>query len=444
MLKSIFGTDGIRGKINSYPMNAETILKLGMAIGVEFRSVTNRVIIGKDTRASGYMLEAALVSGFTSIGMDVSLVGIVPTAAVSMLVRYLGADIGLVLSGSHNLYFDNGIKIFDNNGFKLSVNGERLIESKIMTNLNYALASPRNIGKVYVIDNADEHYINFVVNTFPKRLNVSNIKVVLDCANGAACHVSKRIFSMLGVNLIVIADKPSGFNINENCGSSYPENIARIVRKENANIGISFDGDADRVIICDEKGNVIDGDQIIAGIAKYKSAQIQNLGVVATIMSSLSLDEYMKNLGIRLYRCAIGDRNVMEMMKKYSCKIGGEKSGHIVLSDYATTGDGLITALQILCIIAETGKTTGEIFQDFIPMLQVNKNILCKHDFDINNKQVKLIVQDAENAIKNNGRILLRKSGTEKLIRLMVEGDNIVLVKKIANILYSQLKEIIN
>ncbi|QXK91767.1 phosphoglucosamine mutase [Neoehrlichia mikurensis] len=444
MIKSIFGTDGIRGKVNSYPMKAETILKLGMAVGAIFKGINNRVVIGRDTRISGYMLEAALVSGLTSIGMDVNLVGEVPTATVAMLVKHLNADVGLVLSGSHNPYCDNGIKIFDNKGFKLSVSDEQLIESKMMENLDYALTSPEKIGKVSVVHNASEYYINFVINTFSKGLDVSNIKVVLDCANGAAYHVSKKIFSKLGLDVIFLSDRPDGFNINENCGSSYPENIVQVVKKENANIGISLDGDADRIVICDEKGNVIDGDQVIAAIAKYNSDKVQNLGVVVTIMSSLSLDKYMENLGIRLYRCAIGDRHVMEMMKRYSCKVGGEKSGHIVLSDYTTTGDGLITALQVLCILTKTEKTASEVFQNFIPMFQVNKNIFFRDDFDINTKQIKLIIQDAESIIKNNGRILLRKSGTEKLVRLMVEGEDVGLIEEVASTLYDQLNKIIH
>jgi phosphoglucosamine mutase len=438
-MKKYFGTDGIRGTANKFPMTAEIALKVGMAVGAKFTDGDHRhrVVIGKDTRLSGYVIEPALTAGLAAVGMDVFLVGPVPTPAVSMLTRSIRADIGIMISASHNPYHDNGIKIFTRDGRKLSDELEKEIEALIDGDVTRFLAKPENLGRVKRLDDASNRYIEFVKNSFPKDKSLTGLKIVVDCANGAAYNIAPKIFWELGAEVVAIGIEPNGFNINEKCGSTHPEALRLKVLEEKADIGIALDGDADRLLIVDEKGRAIDGDQLIALIAEklHDSGNLKSDTVVITQMSNLALENYLNYIGVSTIRAQVGDRYVLEEMRKNGCNFGGEQSGHIVISDYSTTGDGLVAALQVLAILCETKKPASELLQLFEPFPQILKNV--KFDSSkgdpMQDKSLQDFIEEKSQELGNEGRILVRKSGTESLIRVMAEGKNQKQIEKIVN-----------
>lgn len=437
--RKYFGTDGIRGTANTAPMTAEIALKLGMAAGLHFRSGNHRhkVIIGKDTRLSGYMVEPALTAGFISMGMDVMLVGPMPTPAIAMLTRSMRADLGVMISASHNPYADNGIKLFDNDGLKLSDEIEHKIEALMDTDLSANLSAPDKLGRAERLENVRGRYIEYVKNSFPKSRNLEGLKIVVDCANGAAYHVAPAVFYELGAEVVTIGVNPNGFNINDNCGSTHPEQMCYRVRDAGAHLGIALDGDADRLVIADENGQIIEGDQLMAVIAQHmqQNGELFGNGVVATVMSNMGLEIYLNKLGLQLHRTQVGDRYVAEYMRGSGINLGGEQSGHIILSDYSTTGDGILAALQFLAMMVETGKKASELANSFEALPQILKNFR----FDATQKADDLIakiapqIADGEKQLAGRGRILIRKSGTEPLVRVMVEGDNEQEIEAIAN-----------
>ncbi|AIL65383.1 Phosphoglucosamine mutase [Rickettsiales bacterium Ac37b] len=445
MAKKFFGTDGIRDTANQGVMTAEVALQLGMAAGGIFTNGghRHRVIIGKDTRLSGYLIESALTAGFISVGMDVVMVGPMPTPAVAMLTRSLRADLGVVISASHNPYYDNGIKLFGPDGFKLSDKVELRIE-KLMhhRHLESFLAKPRNLGKAKRLDDAPGRYIEFVKNTFPKGKTLDGLKIVIDCANGAAYSLGPTILQELGAELIPIAVTPDGFNINNECGSSFPTLLIENVKKHNANLGIALDGDADRLLVVDECGNVIDGDQILAAIAGYFHANemLTCNKVVATIMSNLGLEYYLRKLKLSLVRTKVGDRYVAEAMQKYKSNVGGEQSGHIILGNYNTTGDGLIAALQLLAIMVEDDKCASEICPAFEPLPQILRNVSYNKLIDLSSLKLQKLIKESNNKLSGKGRLIIRKSGTEPLIRIMAEGENETLIKQLVDDIENELR----
>ena len=436
-MKKYFGTDGIRGTANKFPMTAEIALKVGMAVGAKFTKGAHRhrVVIGKDTRLSGYVIEPALTAGLAAVGMDVFLVGPVPTPAVSMLTRSIRADIGIMISASHNPYHDNGIKIFTRDGRKLSDELEKEIEALIDGDTTPFLAKSENLGRVKRLDDASNRYIEFVKNSFPKDKSLTDLKIVVDCANGAAYNIAPKIFWELGADVVAIGTEPNGFNINEKCGSTHPEALCKKVLEEKADIGIALDGDADRLLVVDEKGNAIDGDQLIALIAEklHDSGNLKRDTVVITQMSNLALENYLNYIGVSTIRAQVGDRYVLEEMRKNGCNFGGEQSGHIVLSDHSTTGDGLVAALQVLAILCETKKPASEVLKLFTPFPQLLKNVkfdTSKGD-PMQNKSLQNFIEEKSQELGNEGRILVRKSGTENLIRVMAEGKDKKQIEKI-------------
>lgn len=436
MTRKYFGTDGIRGKANMSPMTAETALRVGMAAGRYFTrgEHRHRVVIGKDTRLSGYMIETALVAGFTSVGMDVLQFGPLPTPAVAMLTRSLRADLGVMISASHNGFEDNGIKLFGPDGYKLSDSVETAIEHMIDNGLEQGLAEPAKLGRAKRIDDAQARYIEFAKRTFPANLRLDGLRVVLDCANGAAYRVAPEVLWELGAEVIRIGVDPDGFNINRECGSTATGLMCAKVKEARADLGIALDGDADRVVLADERGHIIDGDQILALVARSwsKAGTLKGGGVVATVMSNLSLERYLNAMGLKLARTAVGDRYVVEHMREQGFNIGGEQSGHIVLSDFATTGDGLIAALQVLAVIAETGQKASEATHLFEPLPQILKNVRFRAGAKpLEAQEVATAIQDGEARLGAKGRLLIRKSGTEPLIRVMAEGDDEKLVKTV-------------
>ena len=430
MTRKYFGTDGIRGTVNQFPMTAEIALKVGMAIGAKFidGNHRHRVVIGKDTRLSGYVIEPALTAGLASVGMDVFLVGPVPTPAVSMLTKSMRADIGIMISASHNPYHDNGIKIFTREGHKLSDELEKEIEALIESDMSQFLAKSSNLGKVKRLDDASNRYIEFVKNSFPKDKNLTGLKIVVDCANGAAYKIAPKIFWELGAEVIEIGVNPDGFNINENCGSTHPELLSQTVIEHKADIGIALDGDADRLLIVDESGAAIDGDKIIALIAEklHNEGNLKGDTVVITQMSNLALEKYLQYIGVSTLRANVGDRYVLEAMRRLKCNFGGEQSGHIVLSDYSTTGDGLIAALQVLSVICEHKIKVSNALDLFELSPQILKNIRFEkgQKNPLEEKFIQDFIQQKALELNGRGRILVRKSGTENLIRVMVEGDD--------------------
>ncbi len=438
-MKKYFGTDGIRGTANKFPMTAEIALKVGMAVGAKFTDGDHRhrVVIGKDTRLSGYVIEPALTAGLAAVGMDVFLVGPVPTPAVSMLTRSIRADIGIMISASHNPYHDNGIKIFTRDGRKLSDELEKEIEALIDGDVTRFLAKPENLGRVKRLDDASNRYIEFVKNSFPKDKSLTGLKIVVDCANGAAYNIAPKIFWELGAEVVAIGIEPNGFNINEKCGSTHPEALRLKVLEEKADIGIALDGDADRLLIVDEKGRAIDGDQLIALIAEklHDSGNLKSDSVVITQMSNLALENYLNYIAVSTIRAQVGDRYVLEEMRKNGCNFGGEQSGHIVISDYSTTGDGLVAALQVLAILCETKKPASELLHLFEPFPQILKNV--KFDSSkgdpMQDKSLQDFIEEKSQELGNEGRILVRKSGTESLIRVMAEGKDQKQIEKIVN-----------
>lgn len=428
MTRSLFGTDGIRGCANSYPMTSEIALKVGMAAGHVFRcgSHRHRVVIGKDTRLSGYMLEAALMSGFTSVGMDVFLLGPMPTPAVAMLTRSLRADLGVMLSASHNPFEDNGIKLFDPDGYKLSDEMERDIEKLVCGSSDKLLVPADRIGRATRVESAQERYIEYAKRTLPRHLRLDGLRIVIDCANGAAYKVAPDALWELGAEVIKIGVDPDGQNINHDCGSTAPQALIRKVLELRADIGIALDGDADRVVIVDEKGHIVDGDQIMAVIARSwnDSGQLAAGGIVATVMSNLGLERYLKSIGLKLARTPVGDRHVTEHMRKHGFNVGGEQSGHIVLSDFTTTGDGLVSALQILACVVNTGRPVSEVCNRFEPLPQLLENVRYSNGSPLEDKRVVKAIEGAKETLGEHGRLVIRPSGTEPVIRVMAEGDD--------------------
>ncbi len=435
MNRKYFGTDGIRGRTNSFPMTAETALRAGMAAGRVFTSGQHRhrVVIGKDTRLSGYMIEAAMQAGFTAVGMDVLSLGPLPTPAVAMLTRSLRADLGVMISASHNGFSDNGIKLFGPDGFKLDDKTELEIESLMDAELVEGLVVPKDIGRAKRIENAHGRYVEFAKRTFPRRMGLNGLRVVIDCANGAAYKAAPEVLWELGAEIIEIGTEPNGFNINDNCGSTAPGRLKKMVCERRADIGIALDGDADRVIIVDEKGCIVDGDQLMALIASFwkDEDKLSAGGIVATVMSNLGLERYLEEIGLSLVRTRVGDRYVVEHMRKHGFNVGGEQSGHIVLSDYSTTGDGLVAALQVLAVIVRGGKRVSEISRLFSPVPQVLRNARTASKQVLENKDICALIEDGRSKLGKDGRLLIRPSGTEPLIRVMAEGDNEGLISNI-------------
>jgi phosphoglucosamine mutase len=441
MTRKYFGTDGVRGTANRWPMDVETVLKTGLAAGSLFSrgGHRHRVVIGKDTRLSGYMLEQALTAGFLATGMDVFLFGPVPTPAVAMLTRSLRADMGVMISASHNPYDDNGIKLFGPDGYKLSDAQEQEIEKLIETDHGAKLAPSEKIGRAKRIEDAQARYIESVKRTFPKELRLEGLRIVVDTANGAAYKVAPAALWELGAEIVQIGNEPNGLNINEKCGSTAPEQMCERVREVRADIGIALDGDADRVIIADERGEVIDGDQLMALIASSWQGRgaLQGGGLVATVMSNLGLERFLNDKGMTLARTKVGDRYVVEHMRAHGYNVGGEQSGHIVLSDFSTTGDGLIAALQVLAEVVRTGRPVSEVCRMFEPVPQVLKNVRYASGKPLELKPVKEAIAAAETRLKGSGRLVIRPSGTEPLIRVMAEGDDAGLVNSIVDELCS-------
>jgi phosphoglucosamine mutase len=446
MSRRYFGTDGIRGLANRHPMTSEVALKVGMAAGHVFTRQMDhrpRVVIGKDTRLSGYMIESALLSGFTSVGMDVFLLGPMPTPAVAMLTRSLRADLGVMISASHNPYEDNGIKFFDPDGYKLSDETEKQIECLIDADSEQLLVSSGRIGRATRVESAQERYIEFAKRTLPRDLRLDGLRIVIDCANGAGYKVAPEALWELGAEVIKIGVEPNGRNINLNCGSTAPEALANKVRELRADIGIALDGDADRVVIVDEKARIVDGDQLMAVIAEswHSRGRLAGGGVVATVMSNLGLERYLGGMGLSLARTAVGDRYVVEHMRKHGYNVGGEQSGHMVLSDFTTTGDGLVSALQVLATVQTTGKPVSEVCRRFEPLPQILKNVRYTSGQPLDNLQVRRVIEDAKEKLGNSGRVVIRPSGTEPVIRVMAEGDDEHLVTNIVGDIVAAVKK---
>jgi phosphoglucosamine mutase len=432
MVRRYFGTDGIRGLANKV-ITPELALKVGQAAGLVFKNGDHRhrVLIGKDTRLSGYMIETALVAGFTSVGMDVLLTGPIPTPGVGMLVRSMRADLGVMISASHNPYADNGIKLFGPDGFKLSDEVERKIEDLLDSELSKQLAKGDELGRARRIDGVQDRYIEFAKRTLPRDIDLAGLRVVVDCANGAAYKVAPGALWELGADVIAIGDEPNGMNINKDCGSTDLGTITRKVREMRADIGIALDGDADRVMIVDETGRVVDGDQLLAVIAESwkEDGRLTRPGVVATVMSNLGLERHLESIGLELVRTPVGDRYVLEHMRANGFNVGGEQSGHIILSDYSTTGDGLVAALQMLAVVKRHNKPVSEICHRFEPLPQILKNVRYKAGKPMESAAVITAIASAEKKLGRGGRLLVRPSGTEPVIRVMGEGDDKALVE---------------
>jgi len=437
-MKKYFGTDGIRGKVNQGLINGEKFFKFGLAAGTYFTNPKKSkpiAVIAKDTRLSGYTLEPALVSGLTSAGMHVYTFGPMPTNGLAMITKSMKANMGIMITASHNPYHDNGMKLFGPDGMKLSDQIEKKIEKIIDAKTEKHLINPEKLGRVKRLETATDFYISILKKNFPKSFNLKNIKIVLDCANGAGYKAGPKLLKSLGATVISIGVEPNGLNINKNCGSTYPKKIQQAVRKHKAHIGISLDGDADRIIICDEHGHIIDGDQIIAMLAtRWKQKKLLKGGVVGTLMSNYGLEKYFKNKNIKFIRANVGDRYVKEAMKKYNFNLGGEQSGHIILGKFATTGDGLLVAMEILFSLRKSKKTSN-LFNLFRLTPQILENITVKDKNIINSSACKKAIKRANELIKGQGRMLVRKSGTESKIRIMGESENKSLLKKCISII---------
>jgi phosphoglucosamine mutase len=426
MARKFFGTDGIRGLTNQAPMTADVALKVGQAAGAHFLrgDHRHRVVIGKDTRLSGYMMESALVAGFTSVGMDVVLLGPMPTPAVAMLTRSMRADLGVMISASHNPFHDNGIKLFGPDGFKLSDADEMAIEALLGEGAE--LVEAGRIGRAKRIEDARGRYVHFAKSTFPDRLRLDGLKIVVDCAHGAAYHVAPDALWELGAEVIPLGVQPNGTNINDACGSTHPQLLQETVVASGADIGLALDGDADRLIVVDDHGKVIDGDQLMALIALDQQRQglLRGDGVVATVMSNLGLERHLGAEGLKLHRTKVGDRYVLEEMRTSGCNVGGEQSGHIILTDHATTGDGLVAGLQILAAMVDQDRRASDLLAQFEPVPQLLRNVRFKAGAPLEAEGVKTVIADAERQLDGRGRLVIRKSGTEPLIRVMAEGDD--------------------
>ena len=434
--RKIFGTDGIRGTANSWPVTPEMAMRLGMAAATYFRKSDphrHLVVIGKDTRLSGYMLEPALTTGFTAMGMDVRLFGPLPTPGVAMLTRSLRADLGVMISASHNSYQDNGIKLFGPDGYKLSDEAELAIEGLMSRSLDDSLAASPDLGRAERVDDAQSRYIEIVKSTFPRKLRLTGLRVVIDCANGAAYKVAPKALYELGAEIFPIGNEPNGFNINREIGSTDTRAMVDAVHKYRADIGIALDGDADRVVMCDEHGKIIDGDQLLGMIAtSWKSqGRLAKNTVVATVMSNLGLETHLKSIGVKLERTQVGDRYVVGRMMEKGLNVGGEQSGHVELSDFSTTGDGLLAALQVLALVKQSGKPASVALDMFKPLPQVLRNVKFEQGKPLDNKNVKDAISKAEERLVKSGRLLVRASGTEPVIRVMAEGDDAALVENV-------------
>jgi phosphoglucosamine mutase len=436
MARKYFGTDGIRGRANGV-ITPELALKVGQAAGLAFRrgDHRHRVLIGKDTRLSGYMIETALVAGFTSVGMDVLLTGPIPTPAVGMLTRSMRADLGVMISASHNPFDDNGIKLFGPDGFKLNDEVELQIEGLVDSDLTKKLAKSGDLGRARRIDGVQDRYIEFAKRTLPKNLSLEGLRIVIDCANGAGYRVAPDALRELDAEVIAIGIEPDGFNINRECGSTEPAALCQKVKEMRADIGIALDGDADRVLIVDERGRIVDGDQLLAVIAESWKADglLAKSSVVATVMSNLSFERYLKTLGIALIRTPVGDRYVLEEMRAHDYNLGGEPSGHIILSDYTTTGDGLLAALQVLAVVKKQGRPVSEVCHRFDALPQVMKNVRYRSGKPLENAKVRSAIKEAEARLNGNGRLVIRPSGTEPVIRVMGEGDDKGLIEEVVD-----------
>jgi phosphoglucosamine mutase len=433
--REIFGTDGVRGLANAGAMTPDNILRLGLAVGRVFKNGAHRhrVVIGKDTRLSGYMIEPALTAGFASSGMDVFLLGPLPTPAMAMLTRSLRADLGVMISASHNPYEDNGVKFFGPDGFKLSDETEYEIEQLMKEGPCAGLATSADLGRVKRVDDAGARYIEFAKAAFPRRCSLDGVRVVIDCANGAGYKVAPTVLWELGAEVKSIGVEPNGFNINKDVGSTAPKKMQDAVLEYRADIGIALDGDADRVIICDEKGRLVDGDQILALIARAwkKNDALKGGGVVSTVMANMGLEKFLAGEGLSLQRTKVGDRYVVEEMRSRGINVGGEPSGHVVLSDYGTTGDGLVTALQVLAVVVSEGRKVSEVCNCFEPFPQLLRNVRFKGGNPLEEAFVKTAIKSGEDRLGKTGRLVIRKSGTEPLIRVMAEGENAALVETV-------------
>ena len=443
MTKKYFGTDGIRGTVNQGYINGERFFKFGLAAGTYFtnqKKSKQTAIIAKDTRLSGYTLEPALVSGLASAGMHVFTLGPLPTNGLAMLTKKMKANMGIMITASHNPYYDNGLKLFAPNGLKLSDKIEKKIERIIDSQTSMHLSKPRTLGRVKRLEDANEIYIKILKSNFKKSFSLKGMKIVLDCANGAGYKAGPKLLSSLGAKIISIGVKPDGLNINDKCGSTYPENISKAVKKHKADLGIALDGDADRIILCDEKGKIIDGDQIIGMLAiRWKAKKLLRGGVVGTLMTNYGLENFFESENIKFIRSNVGDRYVKEKMKNFKYNLGGEQSGHIILGKFATTGDGLLVALEVLYSLRK-GKKASELFNVFDSIPQILENVVVKNKNIIFYPRTKKAIKEAERLIKNQGRLLVRKSGTEPKIRVMGESNNKSLLQKCIQIIKQSLK----
>ena len=443
MKNKYFGTDGIRGTVNQGNITGEKFFKFGLASGTYFKNLKKSkqvAIIAKDTRLSGYTLEPALVSGLVSGGMHVFTLGPLPTNGLAMLTKSMKANMGIMITASHNPYYDNGLKLFGPDGMKLSDKIEKRIEKLIDAKNTKQLTNPKLLGRVKRLEDGNDKYINILKNNFPSNFNLKGTKIVLDCANGACYKAAPKLLKELGAKVISIGVKPNGLNINKKCGSTYPSKIKTAVKKYKAHVGISFDGDADRVIMCDEKGKIVDGDQIIAMLARrWKSKKILRGGVIGTLMSNYGLEKFLNNEKIRFSRSKVGDRYVKEKMKKLNYNLGGEQSGHIILGKFATTGDGLLVALEVLFSLRK-GKKASHILKVFKPLPQILKNVVVKNKNIINKSKCKIAIKKANRLLGNKGRILVRKSGTEPKIRIMAESYDKSLILKCIKIIKRSIK----
>jgi len=443
MTKKYFGTDGIRGTVNKGNINGEMFFKFGLAAGTYFKNlkkIKQTAIIAKDTRLSGYTLEPALVSGLASAGMHVFTLGPLPTNGLAMLTKKMKANMGIMITASHNPYYDNGLKLFGPDGLKLSDRIEKKIEKLIDKKINISLAQPKILGRVKRLEDANNKYINILKSNFPKKFSLKGIKIAIDCANGAGYKSGPELFKSLGAKVYVVGTSPNGLNINKKCGSTFPTKIRNLVKRNRVDLGISLDGDSDRVILCDEKGNIIDGDQIIAMLAnRWKTKKILKGGVIGTLMSNYGLQKYLKKQKIKFIRANVGDRYVKEKMQRNKFNLGGEQSGHIILGKFATTGDGLLVALEVLFSMRK-GKKASELFNLFKFTPQILENINVKDKSIINSPKCKKAIRVASKLIKNKGRMLVRKSGTEPKIRIMGESENNKLLVKCINIVKKSIK----
>jgi phosphoglucosamine mutase len=440
MARKYFGTDGIRGRTNSFPMTADMALKVAMATALALQHDhvglhQNRVIIGKDTRLSGYMLEEAMAAGFVAMGMETILIGPMPTPAIAMLTRSLRADVGVMISASHNPYQDNGIKLFGPDGYKIPDALEESIEARLEHDLSADLPDPDLIGKASRLDDAQGRYIEFLKNSFPRGLSLDGLKIVVDCAHGAAYKVAPQVLWELEAEVVPMGIYPNGRNINAGCGATATDALQSRVVAEKADFGVALDGDADRLIMVDEKGQRIDGDQLMALLARKwrEDGRLRGNGIVATIMSNLGLERYMASMGLKLERTPVGDRNVVERMRHDGFNLGGEQSGHIIMSDYGTTGDGLMAALQVLAVLKQQSFPASTALNVFTPLPQVLKNVRFEKGRPLETESVRTALADAEKTLNGSGRLVVRPSGTESLIRVMAEGDNHDLVETVVN-----------